>query len=461
MIGYTINDWQQKLNQLNQPLIIVGKHREKSTKRNMFSIQCYKCGGTFEADRNALSAACISREKGKVKTNWCPICKGRLCIAGINDIATRRKDLIRYFKNPNDATKYSEGSSKRTILYCPECGQSKEMRIADLCSKGFYCDYCSDTVSFPNKIIRNLMLQLPVDQYDFEYTDSWCQNKRYDCYFAYDEKKYLVEIDGEQHSKNTSWSTEEWQRNNDLLKNQLAIQNGYEVIRIKAYRLTFDYIQQNILQSKLAEIFNLNHIDWNKIYEKSITNFNIEVGNYYMEHQNMMIGEIAEHFHVSKPTITSILVKMSDLGLCNYSKERSRQNGRKRLADKRTADNDPFILYSPNSETLGVFKSPKECYLFMIQKNEDISFESVKRSLFKGEEYKGYRFEYQIGLFEHHKKYNPKIFKVCDLFNNGKDYKEICQITKISSSTVYKYLTTGNNMGICKYQKRERKAVSV
>lgn len=326
MRRFTVDDWQQRLNQINQPLLIIGKRKED--KKEVFTLQCYKCGGIFDATRKSLYSACTSREKHGDKANWCPICNGKQVVKGINDIATLRNDLVKYFKNPKDAESISTGSFRNVKLKCPECKQVKSIHACDLCTYGFHCDYCNDNVSLGEKIVRNLILQLPIKEYDFEFTDTWTQNKRYDCFFKYMDKKYLIEVDGEQHTKNTSWSTKEWQSKNDEFKTALAKENGFELIRIKAYRTDFEFIKQSVLESRLSEIFDLSQIDWNKICKQTVTSNNLLIAQYYMEHQDMMLKDIAKHFHVSPPTITHTLKKMAQIGMCNYSKEKAFKNGR-------------------------------------------------------------------------------------------------------------------------------------
>lgn len=326
---FTIDDWQQRLNKLKQPLIIIDKRTQKNSKRELFKLQCYKCGGTFEVDRKAIKTACILREKGKKDVNWCPYCNDHRILKGFNDVATIRYDLMKYFVNKQDAENYGVGSNTRVLLICPKCKQTKTIRIADLCAHGFHCDYCNDNVSLGEKMIRNLLLQLPIEDYDYEFTDKWTLGKRYDVWFVYQGVNYLIEVDGEQHIKNTSWSTKEWQEKNDALKTKLAKKNGFELIRIKAYKTDFEYIKQNILKSQLGKIFDLSNIDWEKILNQTITSDNLLIAQYYREHPNLMMKDIAEHFHISYPTLSHTLEKMAQIGVCDYSKEKTFRNGRR------------------------------------------------------------------------------------------------------------------------------------
>ena len=73
--------------------------------------------------------------------------------------------------------------------------------------------------------------------------------------------------------------------------------------------------------------------------------------------------------------------------------------------------------------------------------------------LFNGENYKGFRFVYENGLYEYHKSRHPYLFEMCDLFNNGKSVKEIALMRNISTTKVYASLIAGTNMGICSYKK--------
>lgn len=49
----------------------------------------------------------------------CPICANVRIIKGINDIATTNPELLKYFKNPEDAYKYHKGSKAKVIFKCP------------------------------------------------------------------------------------------------------------------------------------------------------------------------------------------------------------------------------------------------------------------------------------------------------------------------------------------------------
>jgi len=95
------------------------------------------------------------------------------------------------------------------ILRCKKCGYIDYYTRSSM----FYmyrknrcnCKMCSDTLSFPNRICRALLKQLPVEKSELEYIRKWTNGRFYDGYFKYNDTNYLLEFDGKQHYVNTSW----------------------------------------------------------------------------------------------------------------------------------------------------------------------------------------------------------------------------------------------------------------
>ena len=77
--------------------------------------------------------------------------------------------------------------------------------------------------------------------------------------------------------------------------------------------------------------------------------FAATVYDYYQEHEGIMIKEIASYFHVSMPTVTSSLRKLSMVGLCDYTKEKAFANGRKRngqnMVGKKRKESDLYACH--------------------------------------------------------------------------------------------------------------------
>lgn len=72
----------------------------------------------------------------------CPVCSNRIVVHGINDIATIRPDLVKYFKNKNEATIYTCGSEQYIDIICPECLTPSKIKITNLTRFGFSCNSC-------------------------------------------------------------------------------------------------------------------------------------------------------------------------------------------------------------------------------------------------------------------------------------------------------------------------------
>jgi ribosomal protein S27E len=119
---------------------------------------------------------------------------------GINDIATKYPHLVKYFVNKEEAFFYRYQSNIKVELKCPYCNNKRSMAIYSLTSRGFNCSVCGDGVSYPNKIGRMMVLQLPVNNIEFEWNPSWMTGKsRFDIKFEYQRQIYVIEMDGHQH----------------------------------------------------------------------------------------------------------------------------------------------------------------------------------------------------------------------------------------------------------------------
>ena len=329
----TLEEWNRRVQEMNPSARIVNSCTING--EDVYIIHCNDCGATYDVRSRLLKTAYSHRQKNTNKTQqkYCPICTRHRCYRGINDVATVRKDLLPYFVNIEDAKNYTPGSSHVALLRCPYCNKTRKMSLNQLSFQGFICKYCADSISIPNKMLRGVMLQLPVEDLKFEFSSGWSCKKKYDCYFIYNSKKYLVEIDGEQHIRNTEWSTQQVQQENDKLKSKLAKENNYNLIRIPAYDSDLNSIKGNILKSELATIFDLTHLKWDEIYKGTASNVNIEICNYYNEHKKeIMMKDMAKHFHICTRTLTLILQRMTKLGLCQYSQEESFINRGKHIS---------------------------------------------------------------------------------------------------------------------------------
>lgn len=256
-----------------------------------------------------------------LRGHGCPVCNGNKLFVGHNDIATIRPDLVKYFKCQDDAKIFTQYSNKYADLICPYCGYEKTMLVGHLSKTGFACPICSDGISYPNKFIRYFLRQLPIENLECEYHSNWTKSYLYDTYFEYNGEKYIVEADGLQHFIDTSslWPSSDKTKQIDYIKTQLAIDNGVVVIRIDCRKSNMNFIKNNILNSCLAQIFDLSHIDWLLCENNARSSFVYEICSYYSKSKNKTLKEISDYFDLSKPTVSKYLHAGTEIGICNYT----------------------------------------------------------------------------------------------------------------------------------------------
>ena len=282
-----------------------------------YKCHCNKCNNDFWISEHALVG------KSKLK---CKYCTNQILKQGFNDIATLRPDLVPYFLNIADAKENFLYSEKKVYVKCPVCGNIKLIRIANLVNRGFSCSICSDNISYPNKFLLNLLLQLNIC-FEPEKRFEWChfllnnENKIgiYDFYIP--SLNIIIEMDGGHHYRGNNIDSKHMI---DLQKNNLASENNIKIIRIncdyKDIKSRFEFIKNNVVAS-LDGIFNLENVDWIDINKKSCSNLLYEVCNQKNNNHNISNSELANLFHVHPNTIIRWLEIGRKIGLCNYTKK--------------------------------------------------------------------------------------------------------------------------------------------
>ena len=251
----------------------------------------------------------------------CPCCKGGIVIKGFNTFGDLYPDLIKYFKNKEDAFSHSYGSGEKIEMKCPDCGMEFTMALNHLSKRGFSCPICSDKVSLPNRILRAFLKSVSkqIERYGFEKDFDWSQGKIYDGFFIKNGKKYLVEMQGEQHYKD-AWNSKEETQENDRLKAQLAEENGFELIVIDCENSNFDYIKKSIMNSKLRELFSIRKRNWDAIFKQATSSLIVKAAELY---NNGITSptQIGKELGVHRKTVQNYLEKASQLKMINYEKK--------------------------------------------------------------------------------------------------------------------------------------------
>lgn len=270
----------------------------------------------------------------------CPCCAGYQVYKGYNDFNTKRPELANYLIDKEEGTKYTEWSGHATKWKCPECGNIINKKFSDVSSRGLCCPRCSDGVSYPNKFIYNSLIQIKdeLDYIEREFHPSWCKyiyNKKecygiYDIYFIKDSKKYIIEMDGGLGHGNRSYVNSEKSKDEliyrDKIKDQLALKHNIELIRIDCdygKNNRYQFILNNIYNSKLSKILNLSFIDFEKSNRQSQQSLLLKAVELWND--GYTVGNIAIKLSLVETTITNYLKTANKYGICDsYSIKESR-----------------------------------------------------------------------------------------------------------------------------------------
>lgn len=294
-------------------------------ENKLYKYKCLKCG-----DEDYKAGNLISKGIG------CSCCSNRKVVKGINDIPTTAPWMIDFFQGgEEEASLYTKSSGKYITPKCPYCQRIlKSQKINNIYNhKGVSC-VCKDGISFPNKIIYFTMEQLlenkQIKIFNREYHIKDDKNRFFDIYFQTNVgKEYFIEMDGgighgEVIVKHNSKSTDDFNVYNssifanDAIKENISKSLGIHLIRIDCFYSDFEYIKQNIINSELSQIVDLNNIDWNKIEQLSYTNLMKIICLYKKDNPSLTIKEIAKEFKLYTGTIRNYLKLGNKLGWCQY-----------------------------------------------------------------------------------------------------------------------------------------------
>jgi len=345
-------------------------------------------------------------ESSLLNNNGCSCCDNKTAVVGINSIVDTDPWMTPYFQGGYDEAKlYTKGSSKKVIPICPDCGRvkGKEFPISAIHNHNISC-ICKDGISFPNKVMFNMLEQLKAN-FESEKRFDWCKytikgkNKIgvYDFYFELGNIEYIVEMDGEFHSINNRINGQSAieSKTIDDLKDLRAKEKGIEVIRIDCVKSEMDLIRNNILSSKLSHIFDLSKIDWLKCEEFALSNLVKIACDYKNNDHNLSTTEIGEMMKLHCTTIMRYLKKGTKLGWCNYSVEESISKRRSKAGNASRLINSKKVEIFKDNVSLGIFNSRAELErqsekLFGVKLgNSQIS----KACDDTGRKYKGYTFK--------------------------------------------------------------------
>lgn len=281
----------------------------------------HKCG-------NIVEYSWANLNKGSCR---CPVCDPnslKLCV-GINDIGTTDEWMIPLLYDKEDAYRYKRWSDKRIKYICPICKSVSLKKISAVTAEHKVpCTICSSGTSYPERFMSSILDFLKVD-YIYQFFADWSCGRKYDFCFNKDGKYYLLEMDGffHFHDDTRKCTSKEQAQEIDKLKDRLAIENGYIIIRINCDYGNNDpmkYIIENIKQSVLSELFDLSSVDFELCNNRALKNVTIIIANLWNEGVHY-IKEITNILGYNRNTVSKNLKKASIAGLIPESPEQVKE----------------------------------------------------------------------------------------------------------------------------------------
>ena len=231
---------------------------KNSHKKYLFDCEC---GHEFISEPRLITT----------NESWCPYCANKLlCNKILNCIICRNKSFASVDRNKNWSIKNKKepievfkSTAEKFWFDCDKCGNKFESKLCHI-TDGSWCPKCR----YKTEDKLNKILLCKYTSLKSQYKVNWCKNKKHLPFdFVIEERKIIIEQDGEQHWKQVAkWKTPEHNKQRDLYKMKCANENGFSVIRI---------LQEDIFKDKY---------DWlNELCEniEKITNDN-RVQNIYM-----------------------------------------------------------------------------------------------------------------------------------------------------------------------------------
>lgn len=376
---------------------------KKGQKWKYYKYTCNKCRWT----EGYIEESHLFGNKQQGCACCCP--SPRIVVKGINDIPTTASWMIPYFQGGYDEAKlYTKSNSKKLYFKCPDCGRISrtKMRIADLYQSRSCACSCGDGISYPNKLMFNILEQLNIE-FTSEYNPDWIKPKLYDFYISF--MNLIIEMDGSLgHGKKINalnGQTKEESKAIDIYKDEQAKLHNIEVIRIDcdydSVENRFEYIKQSIISNdRFNKLFDLYCINWEKANEFACSNLVKVVCDYKKNNPNITTTEISKLTELNIVTIIRYLKIGTKLGWCNYN---SREEHLKTLMSNGTKNGKKFskqVEIFKDGKSLGVFPSCAELErkseeLFGTKlDNSQISCVCNINSTRHRNEYKGFTFKY-------------------------------------------------------------------
>jgi very-short-patch-repair endonuclease len=202
-------------------------NKNKQTPRDVFKnsnkkfiFNCNKCIHSFDSTLNHI-----------INGNWCPYCSGnKICFEENckdcfdKSFASQEKSKFWSNKNQEIPRNICKSNNNKFWFNCNKCNNEFESTLSNIVL-GRWCPHCK----YKTELKLFEWLKEKYQNVQKQVTFDWSQKKRYDFVI----NNIIIELDGAQHFRQVSnWQSPEENKINDSLKNKLANENSFRMIRI-------------------------------------------------------------------------------------------------------------------------------------------------------------------------------------------------------------------------------------
>lgn len=197
LIGLIVDDYKFKPNEIVETVTgkikILSQIRLFKNNSKGYIYSCFNCN--YKGKKS---------EGNFIKKSGCIVCQNYIVKTGFNDIWTINPSLGSLLLNKDDGYINTQNSSKKVDFKCPNCNfVIQNTPIYWVNKHGLKCRRCSDGISYAEKFVFNVLLQLKID-FEKQKRFFWSNNKRYDYYI--NNKNIIIEVHGIQHFKYNGFS---------------------------------------------------------------------------------------------------------------------------------------------------------------------------------------------------------------------------------------------------------------
>lgn len=345
------SDYVEKLACIEPNIEVIGEY---AGSISCIEVRCKICGNIW--------SPVASRLINKQRPSKCPKCHCKP--VGHNDqryFAVAMPYFAQFLVNIEDGYRYRTQSSKKVDWICPDCGSLvKGIPINKVFNRHrIPCKVCSDGISYPNKLMYQMLLQLD-EEFVTEYSPKWISPKRFD--FFIPRNNVIIEMDGAigHGGKTYTGTCGDKLLEVDKYKDRMAKINGMRVIRIDCKTSELGYIVERIKSSDLSELYNLECVDWDVCDRKALTSLQMFVCNLWNESHDM--SYVLKKSKLSRYTTTRYLNKLSRLGLCKYDPKAQHSASGKANIKYAYEKNKKAVICLNTHE---VFESCKAAYIWL------------------------------------------------------------------------------------------------